>query len=452
MKDSARSSRLPFPIWKRRSSAFLLASGIGAFLSSSVALAADVRHEPSPVLTSSTCSSTPTTLCLNHSRFSVAASWRVPDQERSGQATSLPLREDTGLFWFFDDSGIDLVVKILDGTGVNGSYWVFYAGLSDVEYTITVTDLKNGRVQTYDNPSGSFASVADTSAFPDAAAATAVAETNLGALEARSGREPSASFEGQSQKPGVDPRSAAPCAPGGPTLCVDGSRFQLTVDWEIPSQGRSGHGSAVPISANTGYFWFLDDANVELAVKVLDGRPINGHFWIFAAALSNMKYTLTVTDTQTGRTKSWDNSEGQLASWADTEEFSDSVTPPPPAEGLSGTWSGTITFVHWLGGFTPPPDWRVTCAGSSPITVELVEAGGNLTGQFETNCGTFGLRALHQGTSVFGSLDSPDGPGRISSGQVSANRIRFQAAVNVHYDHDSDSDDFLVERVDLSRP
>ena len=59
---------------------------------------------------------------------------------------------------------------------------------------------------------------------------------------------------------------------------------------------------AVPITADTGYFWFFDDANVELVVKVLDGRSVNGHFWVFFGALSDVGYSITVTDTATGET------------------------------------------------------------------------------------------------------------------------------------------------------
>ena len=186
MKSSARFSRLLALTW-RDSRVFLVASAI---LFCSVVTAANARGEPSPLPLNGACSPTPTTLCLNNSRFSVAVSWRVPDQGRSGPGIAVPLRDDTGLFWFFDDSNIELVVKVLDGTGVNGSYWVFYAGLSEVEYTITVIDLENGRVRTYDNQSGSFASVADTSAFPNVLAPMREpVGTHEPALETRPSRE-----------------------------------------------------------------------------------------------------------------------------------------------------------------------------------------------------------------------------------------------------------------------
>jgi hypothetical protein len=42
---------------------------------------------------------------------------------------------------------------------------VFYGALSNVDYTLTVTDTTTGTVKTYHNPAGQFASVGDTQAF-----------------------------------------------------------------------------------------------------------------------------------------------------------------------------------------------------------------------------------------------------------------------------------------------
>ncbi len=255
IKSLIRRPRAVLGGWKRRPGVLLLAFMTGAFMSRSNAVADGTLRAISPDLSNGTCSSAATTLCLNDNRFSVAVSWRVPDQGRSGDGTSVPLSGDTGLFWFFDASNIELVVKVLDGTGVNGSYWVFYAGLSDVEYTITVTDMKTGRVKTYDNQSGSLASVADTSAFgetPGTTAAPAAASTK--ALETRSSRELYALFEALTETARADPETAAPCAPGGATLCLAGSRFQVTVDWEVPSAGPFGSRHRCPDLDRHGVF------------------------------------------------------------------------------------------------------------------------------------------------------------------------------------------------------
>jgi len=123
------------------------------------------------------------------------------------------------------------------------------------------------------------------------------------------------------QGPGVARIRAAPA--GSTVLRLGNGRFGVEVAWRALSTGATGVGQAVPITSDTGYFWFFNSANVELVVKVLDGRPVNGKFWVFYAALSNVEYTITVTDTRTGAVKTYFNPEGQLASVADTVAFSD---------------------------------------------------------------------------------------------------------------------------------
>lgn len=103
------------------------------------------------------------------------------------------------------------------------------------------------------------------------------------------------------------------------TQCLQNGRFKVTVAWTAPGQG--GTATAVPMTGDTGYFWFFNSANVELVVKVLDGRAVNGRFWVFYGALSNVQYTIRVTDTQTSVTKFYSNAQGQLASVADTGAF-----------------------------------------------------------------------------------------------------------------------------------
>ena len=58
------------------------------------------------------------------------------------------------------------MVKVLDGCGVNGHYWVFAAATTNVEYTLRVEDTATGHVRRYENPLGvSSPAVTDTMAF-----------------------------------------------------------------------------------------------------------------------------------------------------------------------------------------------------------------------------------------------------------------------------------------------
>jgi hypothetical protein len=115
--------------------------------------------------------------------------------------------------------------------------------------------------------------------------------------------------------------AAAPCVPSATRLCLQGGRFAVEADWR-DFQGNEGKGTAVPLpGGDTGWFWFFGPDNVEVVLKVLDGRPLTGKFWVFYGALSSVQYTLTVTDTETGNVKDYKNPSGWLASVADTGAF-----------------------------------------------------------------------------------------------------------------------------------
>ena len=103
-------------------------------------------------------------------------------------------------------------------------------------------------------------------------------------------------------------RISLPSACDANTLCLGGNRFHVTVDWQSPT--ASGRGRAVSLTADAGYFWFFDSANVEVVVKVLDSCAENGRKWVFAAGLTNISVAMTVTDTQTGLSKTYINPQG----------------------------------------------------------------------------------------------------------------------------------------------
>jgi hypothetical protein len=248
-----------------------------------------------------TCSPARNTLCLQGGRFKVQVAWRVPSQGTSGSGVASALTGDTGEFWFFTNNNIELVVKVLDGRSYNGHFWVFYGALSDVEYTLTVIDTQTGLTKAYFNPQGRLGSVADTAAF----AATGE----------------SAVLSGAPWSSGVASGQGAVCSSDPTSLCLNGDRFRAQVNWRAVNIGTSGVGQAVRLTSDTGYFWFFSGNNIELVLKVVDGRSFNGRFWVFYGALSDVEYTITVTDTQRGVSKTYFNPQGQLASVADTAAF-----------------------------------------------------------------------------------------------------------------------------------
>ncbi len=260
------------------------------------------------------CTPSPTALCLNNGRFRVVAAWK-DFQGNTGVGQAVALTGDTGYFWFFGQENVELILKVLDGRTLNDRFWVFYGALSTVEYVITVTDTQTGAEKTYFNASGNLASVADTSALPGSAAAR-----SLAAMEESAGLEgfglevDRSAFE---EDGWASLAAAAACAPTATSLCLNGSRFRVEVAWK-DFQGNQGVGKAVALTSDTGYFWFFASTNVELVLKVLDGRSLNGHWWVFYGALSSVEYRITVTDTLTGNVKVYTNPSGNLGSRADT--------------------------------------------------------------------------------------------------------------------------------------
>jgi len=110
------------------------------------------------------------------------------------------------------------------------------------------------------------------------------------------------------------------CKAGAETLCLGGSRFSAEVEWNTPT-GASGKGQAVPMTIESGYYWFFAAGNVELFVKLLDSRAVNGHFWFFWAALTDVQYTITVRDHETGAVKTYHGVQGVQTSGNDIYAF-----------------------------------------------------------------------------------------------------------------------------------
>ncbi len=258
------------------------------------------------------CVESPTTLCLGGGRFEVAASW-ADGSGGSGFGRALRLTSDTGTFWFFSRDNLELIVKVLDGSAYNGHFWVFYGALSNVEYSVVVTDTVTGASRRYFNPAGTFASVADVVALP--ALRTADTASPESPVDPPSRSQALPPWSGGFPEPAVVAAQAT-CAPTPERLCLEG-RFEVEITWSDPS-GASGTGWQLPLTRDTGGFWFYGPTNVEVVVKVLDGRAINGHYWVFSGSLSNVRYVLRVTDTVTGATWVRENPQGRLASFGDT--------------------------------------------------------------------------------------------------------------------------------------
>lgn len=104
-----------------------------------------------------------------------------------------------------------------------------------------------------------------------------------------------------------DPATPA-CLPDDTALCLSDGRYRVSGRWRAGDDEAIARAAA--LSGDSGYLWFFDSANVEVLVKVLDGCAINGHRWVFAAGLTDVRVELFVVDGLTGRTKAWASPAG----------------------------------------------------------------------------------------------------------------------------------------------
>ena len=224
------------------------------------------------------------------------------DQHHGGEvgaAVADPLSGDSSQFWFFRPENVELVVKVLDGRGVNGHDWVFHGGNTDLGYRVTVRDRVSGETRVYHRPGGTLCGAADTTAFARAAGAASQAA--------------------------AAPLSPAPgaCAAEPTALCLgENGRFVVRVFYfDHHNGGVDGRGTPQADSDRAGWFWFFRPENLELMVKVLDGQSVNGHYWVLWGGLTDLAYTIEVTDTKTDTTRIFEHAAGDLCGGADTTAF-----------------------------------------------------------------------------------------------------------------------------------
>ena len=135
------------------------------------------------------------------------------------------------------------------------------------------------------------------------------------------------------------------CIAGPTTRCLGGGRFQVEIEWR-DFAGGTGAGSDTGLqSGDSALFYFFDPDNWEMLVKVLDGCDLTGHFWVFAAATTDVEYTLTVTDTVSGFVRTYENALG-TASPAITDTAAFATCSAGESSTASATASTTVPAVE----------------------------------------------------------------------------------------------------------
>ena len=222
---------------------------------------------------------------------------------QSGAGQAVALTGDTGYFTFFDPGNVEVAVKVLNGCDSTDTSGPSPAGLTNVSVVMTVTDSRTGTVKTYTNPQGTpFQPIQDTTRLRPAPPAR---RRGVGRTTARAVPR---SFRRTSRSRST-PGATEPCVANATTLCLSNSRYKVQSQW-ITRDGASGAGQVIPLTGDTGAFWFFSPSNVEMVVKVLNGCGLNSRYWTFAGGLTDVNVILTVTDTQTGAIQTYTNPQG----------------------------------------------------------------------------------------------------------------------------------------------
>jgi hypothetical protein len=159
--------------------------------------------------------------------------------------------------------------------------------------------------------------------------------------------------------------ASSSCTPSDTSLCLNDGRFTLTADW-TKSDGIHGQGHAVPLTRDTGYFWFFDATNIEVTTKVLNAcvNPFNA-YWVFASGLTNVGVRLTVTDMATNQSRTYTNPVNiAYEAVQDTNAFETCSTPTVHTADVTGTWTASLVANNVL----------------IPISLSLVQSGTSVSG------------------------------------------------------------------------
>jgi hypothetical protein len=110
------------------------------------------------------CVPGPQAVCFD-GRFQVNTSWRT-NAGTTGVGTVVPgFSSDSANFWFFFAANWELLVKTVNGCGLNSRHWIFYAPVTDVHYKIIVYDAGKDVIRVFFGYQGLTQGATDTDAF-----------------------------------------------------------------------------------------------------------------------------------------------------------------------------------------------------------------------------------------------------------------------------------------------
>ena len=290
---------------------------------------------------------------INSHPFDVTLTATDPRTGKTGQGQVISQNDIYGIFSIPDITSNagnpEVVVKMVDATGIGQSYWVFYGALTDLNYTLSVREVATGTTKSYND--------------------ARVGTTVCGKFDTSGFGPPSVGAEAAIWS-GVTPAQAQA---GETTLTLLSAHpFDVTLSASDPRTGKTGRGQVIAQNDIFGIFSLPDITgnadNPEVIVKMVDASGIGQNYWVFYAALTDLNYTLAVKETATGNTKTYSDARvgTTVCGKFDTSGFE--VTPTPTVEPPTSTPTPPASTETPTPSATPTP----TPTPSAAIVVNLV--------------------------------------------------------------------------------
>ena len=275
----------------------------------------------------------PTTL---QDRFDIKVAWRDEHNRLhpGREVQTSALASDSAAFWFFDEDNVELLVKVLDGRTINNHFWIFSGVATDVAYCLEVVDRVTGKTFSHCQEKGQQRSIADVEALPALAPQALSTAPGLSTSDATANPRLS-----RAARQSIDlslPSSATteraqfvrqtgtvlPLTTGPTGLDLSNGELRVEMSFVTPD-GETNTATAVPITDDAGAFWFFGPNNLEILLKVLDARVINGKYWVFWGSLTTLEYTIEIFSDCCGDIPVWTHTQpaGPATSGSDTDAF-----------------------------------------------------------------------------------------------------------------------------------
>ena len=252
--------------------------------------------------------------CLNEGRFGVSArySTQTAAQASAKRLDAYGFGDSGALFHFFGPDNPEMLLKVVDGCSLNDHWWVFGSAATDLAYEVAIEDLADGGRTVWYRHNGGGVIVGDNGYSTAAGVINDTSAFSCGRPAARAGERRHAGRPavhaalGYDQPPVAGVAAARDAAVGrdyGCTgeACLNNWRFWVSAgfaDRELCESCVRGVGPVPTYGLGDSgmLIFFFEPDNPEVLLKVVDGCAVNGHWWVFGSAATDLEYGVTIQD------------------------------------------------------------------------------------------------------------------------------------------------------------